>query len=168
MPIRRRHDQADETDQPAAARVRHDARRLVLLVLRHRGAAGAHHVDRVPGEPQIEDRSDAGDDPLEHRGPVAAGPLSPITASNACQTARPTMPIAISTSSTLPAPLPASFCSAPDWSPLLARAEEGDLEGDPGEEQVNDAVADEAGAGHVFQRLAVGRPGGGVFDVRGR
>ena len=47
-----------------------------------------------------------------------------------------------------------------------AGAAEGDLEGDPGEEQVNDAVADETGAGHILQRLAVGGPRCGVFDVR--
>ena len=39
----------------------------------------------------------------------------------------------------------------------LAGAAERDLEGDPGEEQVDDAVADEAGPGHVLERLAVGR-----------
>jgi hypothetical protein len=43
-------------------------------------------------------------------------PVSPMIASNACQMAIAIMPIAITTRSVLPRPLPASVCSAPDWS----------------------------------------------------
>ena len=90
-----------------------------------------------------------------------------MAASKACQIAIATRPTTIAISRILPIGWRGQGPQGAGLVALARRVAEGDLQGEPGEEQVDDAVADETGPGEVFQRLAVRGAGAVALGVLG-
>ena len=84
---------------------------------------------------------------------LPCSPLSPMAASKACQIAMAIMPIAMMTSRVLPERLAGQLLQRAGLVALLRRTAERDLQRQPGEEKVDDAVSDEAAAGRYSSGL---------------
>ena len=91
----------------------------------------------------------------------------PTAASSACQIAIASRPIATARTSELAEGCAGEGTQRAGLVAVVARRAERDLQRHPGEEQVDDAVADEAGPGEEFQPPAVRRTGGGGFGATG-
>jgi hypothetical protein len=131
------------------------SQRPPVLAVAGRGVRALEHPDGDPGERQVDDRAEAGDDALGDRllvlrAALADGGLEGLPQGQGDHADDGDHQHGLAER------LAGQALQGAGLVALALRVAQGDLQGQPGEEQMDDAVHDEAAAGEIFERFTVG------------